>query len=67
MPKRDVSEHKLLDDLHNAAKAFIEDNGGDAWIVGPVRIEVRKATQFDLVIECVGRGPSIKTGKDESS
>ena len=60
MPKHDARHQKLLDDLQAAAKAFIEGNDGDAWIIGPVRIEVRKATQFDVVIECVGRGPSIR-------
>jgi hypothetical protein len=64
--KRDVNT-KLLDDLHAAAKAYIEGNGGDAWIIGPVRIEIRKPTQFEVVLECVGRGPSIKIGKEESS
>ena len=67
MPKHDASKQQLLDDLHAAAKAFIEGNGGDAWIIGPVRIEVRKATAFDVVIECVGRSPAINTGKDESA
>ena len=67
MPKHEANHQKLLDDLHAAAKAFIEGNGGDAWIIGPVRIEVRKATAFDVVIECVGRHPAINIGKYESA
>ena len=57
MPKP-TDREKLVDAVHSAVRAFVEGNGGKVWIVGPIRIDVHKATSFDVIAECVGEPPT---------
>lgn len=51
-------KEQTVTELHKAVQAFVAARGGDAWQIGPVRIETHKATSFHVVIECVGRAPT---------
>jgi hypothetical protein len=53
-----VDREKLVDNLHAAVRAYIEGNGGNLSVIGPIEIVAHKPLSFDLVIHCVGQLPS---------
>jgi hypothetical protein len=57
MPKP-TGREKLVDGVHEAVRAFVEGNGGKVWIVGPIRVDVHKATSYSVIVECVGEPPT---------
>jgi hypothetical protein len=54
-----VDKEKLVDDLHHAVRAFVEGNGGDLSVIGPIEIVAHKPLSFDSVIHCVGQRPQL--------
>jgi hypothetical protein len=56
MPKP-TDREKLVDAIHESVRAFVEGNGGKTWIVGPIRVDVHKATSYSVIVECVGEPP----------
>jgi hypothetical protein len=51
---------KLVNDLHKAVRAYVEGNGGKVWSVGPINVDVHKATSFDVVVAVVGEPPKAR-------
>ena len=56
MPKPPDRE-TLAERLRDAVRAYVEAHGGKAWKVGQIRIDLHKATSFDVIVEVVGEAP----------
>lgn len=54
---KSVDRERLVDDVHKAARCYIEGGGGKVVVIGPTDIVKRRAMEFDLVIKCVGQPP----------
>jgi hypothetical protein len=54
---KSANREQLVDDLHKAARAYIEGGNGKVMEIGRLEIVPHKGMEFDIVIKCVGKRP----------
>ena len=52
------SKEKLLTNLQEALREYVNGTGGNLWQIGPIAVVPHNPTSFDLVIPCVGQRPT---------
>jgi hypothetical protein len=52
-----IDPEQLVDNIHDAIRAYIEAGKGKVLSIGPMELVPRKGMEFDIVVRCIGTRP----------